>query len=187
LNLLKIPATSSTPVTGLLQTIRDNLKHLFENKADIDSPSLEGIPTAPTADPNTNNTQLATTAFVRSLIVNNLTTDNAARALSAAQGKALQDSKAPLASPTFSGTPKIGTNPVAVAASNSGQNDTNLPVGSYVLCGHNTVNRNVAVTPRLSNGVNFYDHEYGSGTALSGTWRQCGCTAAGNMLLRRVA
>jgi hypothetical protein len=33
-------------------------------KADLASPALTGTPTAPTADPGTNTTQVATTAFV---------------------------------------------------------------------------------------------------------------------------
>ena len=34
------------------------------------SPALTGVPTAPTANPNTNNTQIATTAFVKTAVAN---------------------------------------------------------------------------------------------------------------------
>jgi hypothetical protein len=37
-------------------------------KADIDSPALTGTPTAPTATPSTNTTQIATTEFVQSVV-----------------------------------------------------------------------------------------------------------------------
>jgi microcystin-dependent protein len=42
-------------------------------------------------------------------VVNNLTTDDASKVLSAAMGKSLQDNKAPKASPTFTGTATIPT------------------------------------------------------------------------------
>lgn len=57
------------------------------SKADLNSPALTGTPTAPTASPGTNTTQLATTAFV-----------SAADAL-----------KADIASPTFTGVPAAPT------------------------------------------------------------------------------
>jgi hypothetical protein len=43
------------------------------SKADLNSPSLTGTPTAPTATASTNTTQLATTAFVQSAISNAIT------------------------------------------------------------------------------------------------------------------
>lgn len=42
----------------------NNLQTAVNTKADIASPTLTGVPTAPTASPGTNTTQLATTAFV---------------------------------------------------------------------------------------------------------------------------
>lgn len=42
----------------------------ISSKADLNSPALTGTPTAPTAAPLTNTTQLATTAFVRTAITN---------------------------------------------------------------------------------------------------------------------
>ena len=46
----------------------------FGNKADLDSPPLTGIPTAPTAAVGTSTTQLATTAFVNAEIANDAPT-----------------------------------------------------------------------------------------------------------------
>ena len=47
-------------VDGVTSAIQDQI----DAKAPIDSPDLEGTPTAPTADLGTNTTQIATTAFV---------------------------------------------------------------------------------------------------------------------------
>ena len=41
---------------------------LFDTKADIHSPAFTGVPTAPTADPNTNTTQIATTEYLDRLL-----------------------------------------------------------------------------------------------------------------------
>ncbi|EHK3961236.1 tail fiber protein [Escherichia coli] len=45
-----------------------SIKDLADTKAPIESPSLTGTPTAPTAAQGTNNTQIATTAYVRAAI-----------------------------------------------------------------------------------------------------------------------
>ncbi|GMO16325.1 MAG: hypothetical protein Ta2A_25990 [Treponemataceae bacterium] len=77
--------------------------------APTDSPAFTGTPTAPTASANTNNTQIATTAFVQGNTENTLTSTSTTRALSAAKGKQLQDEKAPKASPALTGTPTAPT------------------------------------------------------------------------------
>lgn len=69
----------------------------------FDSPALTGTPTAPTASPGTNTTQIATTAFVR----------------------AADDLKANLASPTFTGTP-------AAPTASAGTNTTQLATTAFV-------------------------------------------------------
>jgi len=102
-------------------------------KAPLASPGLTGTPTAPTASQGTNSTQLATTAFVVAAI-NALisaapgaldTLDELAAALGddanfAATITSLLALKAPLASPTFTGTPAaptaaLGTNTTQIA------------------------------------------------------------------------
>jgi hypothetical protein len=104
--------------------------------------------------------------------------------------------KANLASPTFSGAPKIGTSLVAVVAANTGVGDTNMPVGSYIVMdtenGGNVVIRNGAIVPYLKASDNYYYVSYSGGTQLSGTWRSCGGVYSGtnsrtSYLLRRVA
>ncbi|HEN6903781.1 tail fiber protein [Escherichia coli] len=115
-----------------------SVKDLADTKAPIESPSLTGTPTAPTAAQGTNSTQIANTAFVKAAItalingapgtldtlkeiaaaINNdpnfSTTINNALAL-----------KAPLASPTLTGIP---TAPTAA----QGTNNTQIATTAYV-------------------------------------------------------
>lgn len=81
--------------------------------APLASPALTGTPTAPTQIAGTNNTTLATTAFV-------------ATALGSYQTTAGMASYAPLASPTFTGTPAA---PTAIA----GTNTTQLATTAFVV------------------------------------------------------
>jgi len=101
---------ANKPVSNATQTALDF-------KAPLASPALTGIPTAPTAISSTNTTQVATTAYVKS-VVSDLTNgagaaydtlkelqdlmiadDTASAALTTLVG-----TKAPIASPTFTGT-----------------------------------------------------------------------------------
>ncbi|WP_089613010.1 phage tail protein [Escherichia coli] len=115
-----------------------SVKDLADTKAPIESPSLTGTPTAPTAAQGTNSTQIANTAFVKAAItalingapgtldtlkeiaaaINNdpnfSTTVNNALAL-----------KAPLASPALTGIP---TAPTAA----QGTNNTQIATTAYV-------------------------------------------------------
>lgn len=115
-----------------------SIKDLADTKAPIESPSLTGTPTAPTAAQGTNSTQIANTAFVKAAItalingapgtldtlkeiaaaINNdpnySTTINNALAL-----------KAPLASPVLTGVP---TAPTAAL----GTNNTQIATTAYV-------------------------------------------------------
>ena len=77
------------------------------SKPDADSPTLTGTPLSPTASTATNNTQIATTAYV----VNRITQDIAG--------------KANIASPTFTGTP-------AAPTAASGTNTTQLATTAFV-------------------------------------------------------
>lgn len=77
------------------------------SKPDADSPTLTGTPLAPTASTATNNTQIATTAYV----VNRITQDIAG--------------KANIASPTFTGTP-------AAPTAAEGTNTTQLATTAFV-------------------------------------------------------
>ena len=106
-------ADTAKPVSTAQQTALDL-------KANLASPALTGTPTAPTAAAATNTTQIATTAFVRAEVANLVGTASAtldtlgeiATALGndASLSTTLTNSialKAPLASPTFTGTVTI--------------------------------------------------------------------------------
>ena len=55
------------PVAAVFNGIVSDTAAELALKADLDSPALTGTPTAPTAAPGTNTTQLATTAFVQNV------------------------------------------------------------------------------------------------------------------------
>ena len=103
------------------------------SKPDADSPTLTGTPLAPTPSTATNNTQVATTAYV----VNRIANDTASTL-------AL---KANIASPTFTGTPAA---PTATAGTNTTQLATTAfvqaalqalyPVGSIYINATNSTN-----------------------------------------------
>ena len=90
-----------------------NLNFLY---ATINSPSLTGVPTAPTAAVNTSNGQIATTAFVvnqgssSTPLMNGVGAAGASKQLSRADHVHPSDtSRASVASPTFTGTPSAPT------------------------------------------------------------------------------
>ncbi len=106
-------ADTAKPVSTAQQTALDL-------KANLDSPALTGTPTAPTATVATNTTQIATTAFVRAevaALVNSAgsTLDTLGEIATALGNDANLSTtlttsiglKAPLASPTFTGTVTI--------------------------------------------------------------------------------
>lgn len=77
-----------TRATGKENEIADNLaeeterasdaeNELDAKKADLESPSLTGVPTAPTAPPGTNTGQLATTAFVHTAVSDGIAASDA--------------------------------------------------------------------------------------------------------------
>ena len=101
---------SNKPVSTPQQTALDL-------KANLASPSLTGVPSAPSADTSTNTTQLATTAFVQSRVSEVIGLAPDALDTLAELGDALSDDanfagtvttalglKAAIASPTFTGT-----------------------------------------------------------------------------------
>ncbi|AZB57263.1 hypothetical protein EBL89_18410 [Cereibacter sphaeroides] len=115
---------------GALAVTAARLAPLLAEKAGLDSPALAGSPTAPTPAQASNNDRLATTAFVRAALdaalvaattsvagivrlYDGLNSTSSVMALTAAQGKVLQDTKADLASPTFTGAPTAPTPNVA--------------------------------------------------------------------------
>ena len=108
------------------------------------SPALTGTPTAPTAASGTDDTQIATTAFVTGAVTDLVggapgaldTLNELAAAInddaSYASGiTTALGNKAPLASPTFTGTPTLPTGTVATTQS-AGNNSTAVATTAYV-------------------------------------------------------
>jgi hypothetical protein len=101
------------------------LQAALDAKVGLASPALTGTPTAPTAGADTNSTQLATTAFVLGQAAATVPAMDGTAAVGTATRFARADhvhptdtSRAPLASPAFTGTP---TAPTAVAGTNTTQ------------------------------------------------------------------
>jgi hypothetical protein len=106
--------------TDNTQTLTNKIISLANNTitgaAPLESPTFTGVPAAPTASAGTNTTQLATTAFVfaeraATVTLTNKTINIASNTLTGV---------APLASPTFTGTPaaptaSVGTNTTQLA------------------------------------------------------------------------
>ncbi len=124
------------------RNLHDRLLSAETNKADLNSPVLIGTPTAPTADAETNSTQIATTAFVKAAIA--LLLNSAPEALDTLNELAIALGndpdfaatitnelalKAPKASPALTGTP---TAPTAAVATNNTQIATTAFVKAVV-------------------------------------------------------
>lgn len=140
-------------------------------KAPLASPTFTGAPVAPTATAGTNTTQIATTAFVTTAITNKTTiTGNAGSATKLETARTINgvsfdgtanititdSTKAPLASPTFTGTPIA---PTATAGTNTTQIATTAFV-TTAISNKTTITGNAGSatkleTARTINGVSF--------------------------------
>lgn len=139
-------------------------------KASLASPALTGIPSAPTAAPETNNTQIANTKFVKDqdyATTAALTSGLAGKANAThihttdqitGLDSALMD-KAPLASPVFTGIPRGTTAEV-------GDNTTRFATTAFVaaaLSASEPALQFMVVEDQKSNGI-------GGGTMSAGAW-----------------
>ena len=150
--------------TSTLLSRQDHIHPTDTSRAPLASPALTGTPTAPTAAAGTNTTQLATTAFVAAAIVairsGVVPLMNGTAAIGTSTLLARQDhvhptdtSRAPLASPTFTGTPAA---PTAAA----GTNTTQLATTAFVTA---AITAKVGTATPLMNGT----AAVGSSTMLS--------------------
>ncbi len=105
--------------------LANRTKYLNDNKSPVASPTFTGTPAAPTAAADTNTTQLATTAFVVGQAAETAPVMDGTAAVGTSKRFARQDhvhptdtSRAPVASPTFTGTPAV---PTAAAGNNTTQ------------------------------------------------------------------
>lgn len=154
--------------------LKEAVEMLGTQKAPIASPAFTGAPTAPTAAPGTNTTQLSTTAFVLTAVaaaVASLVTSVAGRTGAVVLTVADVAGAAPLASPAFSGAPTAPTaspgtsntqlaNTAFVAAIVAATKEAMYPVGS--------IYTNAAVTTNPATLLGF------------GTWAEF---AAGRVLV----
>ena len=119
--------------------------------AALDSPTLTGTPLAPTAANTTNNTQIATTAYVKTVIGDLINSAPAALdtlgeiATSLANNESLSSTltssialKAPLANPTFTGTVTLPDNTVALGTKTTGDYVSSLVAGTGITLSNNS-------------------------------------------------
>jgi hypothetical protein len=160
-----VPAMDGTAAvgTGTTWARADHVHPSDTSRAPLASPALTGAPTAPTAAPATATTQLATTAFVSAATAALPTPPPASTASPLMDGVAapgvatpysredhvhpIDTSRAPLASPTFTGTPAA---PTAAPATSTTQLATTAFVTAAVAAGGGASPSNASP---LMNGV----------------------------------
>lgn len=169
------PIMDSTAAVGtsLLYARQDHVHPSDTTKANLASPTFTGTPAAPTASVGTNTTQLATTAFVLanagSSTPSSTTpimdgTGAAGTATTYARGDHVHPSdtsRAPLASPTFTGTPAAPT-PAA------NDNTTKLATTAFVVGQAGTATPIVAGTAAVGTSLLYarQDHVHPSGAVV---------------------
>lgn len=116
------------------------LKQQVELKAPLASPIFTGTPKVPTADADTSTTQAASTEFVIGQAANTVPVMNGIAAVGISKKFARQDhvhpidtSRAPVASPTFTGKPAV---PTAAVDNNTTQVASTAFVQAQIAAGH---------------------------------------------------
>ena len=138
-NAADLSALTTTAKTNLVAAVNEldadfgTLNTAVGNKAPIASPTFTGTPAAPTAVVNTNITQLATTAFVLGQAGSATPAVNGTAAVGVATKFAREDhvhgtdsTRAPVASPTFTGVP-------AAPTASAGTNTTQLATTAFAM------------------------------------------------------
>lgn len=172
-----VTATEASYLSGVTSSIQTQLNA----KAPLASPALTGTPTAPTATADTNTTQVATTAYVvgQASVDAPLTNGNAAVGSSLKYARAdhvhpTDETRAPLASPTFTGTVTVSASGIEFqdgAQTKQGvpslteikpliQSDVNLSTLTNALTYRDALApisgaRTITVDADTTNGVNF--------------------------------
>ena len=138
-NAADLSALTTTAKTNLVAAVNEldsnigTVNTALGNKAPIASPTFTGTPAAPTAVVNTNITQLATTAFVLGQAGSATPAVNGTAAVGVATKFAREDhvhgtdsTRAPVASPTFTGVP-------AAPTASAGTNTTQLATTAFAM------------------------------------------------------
>ena len=166
---------------GYLDGVTSAIQTQIDTKAPLASPVLTGTPTAPTAAPGTNNTQIATTAYtdaaVAAIVDSAPATLNTLDELAAALGDDTNFAtttataiglKAPLASPTFTGTPTLPTGTIATTQT-SGNNTTAVATTAFVATAVSSLPRGVVAYVREESGSMSLNSMFGGIIVLNGT------------------
>ena len=139
-------AGSATPLvngtaavgTSLRYARQDHVHGTDTTRAPLASPTFTGTPLSTTAAVDTNTTQIATTAFVVAQAASATPLVNGTAAVGTSLRYARADhvhptdtSRAPLASPAFTGTPSLPTGTTAVTQT-AGTNNTTLATTAFV-------------------------------------------------------
>jgi len=129
---------TATVGTSLRYARQDHVHPTDTTRAPLASPSLTGVPAAPTAAVDTNTTQLATTAYVvaQAAAATPLVDGTAAVGTSLRYARAdhvhpTDTTRAPLNSPAFTGTPSLPTGTTAFTQT-AGTNNTTLATTAFV-------------------------------------------------------
>ena len=152
-SLSDLSITATATEINYSSGVSSSIQTQIDSKAPTASPTFTGTPSGPTATAGTNTTQLATTAFVGTAVANIVDSAPAAldtlNELAAALGDDANFSttvtnslatKAPLASPTFSGTVSDGDGdmraiPQSGSAKTSSYTLTTSDVGNFIEIG----------------------------------------------------
>ena len=138
-NAADLSALTTTAKTNLVAAVNEldsdigTVNTALGSKAPTASPTFTGTPAAPTAVVNTNTTQLATTAFVLGQAGSATPAVNGTAAVGVATKFAREDhvhdtdsTRAPVASPTFTGVP-------AAPTASAGTNTTQLATTAFAM------------------------------------------------------
>lgn len=161
--------------TSLRYARADHVHPTDTSRAPLASPTFTGTPAAPTAAVDTNTTQLASTAFVlaQAAAANPLVDGSVAVGTSTRYARAdhvhpTDTSRAPLASPNFSGTPQIGG--VNIATVNSTvANATNATNAGTASVASSVAWTNVSGRPTAVSAFTNDSGYYNAGTSPSFT------------------
>lgn len=142
---------AATVGTSLRYARQDHVHPIDTSRAPLAAPTFTGVPAAPTAAVDTNTTQLATTAFVLAqaasaspLMDGSVAVGTSTRYARADHVHPTDTSRAPLASPTFTGTP-------AAPTPAGGTNTTQIATTAFVTAAVAGATNNGAITTAANN------------------------------------